>query len=448
MLLEQNSLGWPRNLFRCDTPPGRFVLGWVLASAMFAPLNNAQARTKEKVLYSFCSQANCADGDSTEAGLIMDGAGNLYGTTEYGGGTGCQHGCGAVFKVTPKGKETVLYSFCSQANCTDGAEPVASLISDSGRDLYGTTIVGGADGAGTVFKLTPSGQETVVYSFCSKTNCTDGSQPQAAVITDGAGNFYGTTMEGGKGTACGGGGHPCGTVFKLTPGGSETVLYSFKGGRDGEYPEAGLIMDGAGNLYGTTSSGGATNDGTVFEVTAQGKETVLYSFCSLTGCADGGAPLAGLIADSSGNLYGTTWLGGTVNGNCSGGCGVVFELAPAAQGTPKAKETVLYSFAGGSDGSNPLAGLISDGSGNLYGTTEGTEGGTNGYGTVFEVTSNGQETVLYSFCSKANCIDGAEPDAGLISNSAGNLYGTTRTGGNASCNGALGCGVVFKVTRK
>jgi len=285
----------------------------------------------------------------------MDGAGNLYGTTREGGA----NKGGVVFQLAPSGtgwSETVLYSFCSQSNCTDGANPAAGLIMDGAGNLYGTTIFGGTGSPanGTVFMLTPDPTgtvwtETVLYLFCSQTNCADGANPRAGLIMDATGNLYGTTQ--------GGGGHGSGVVFELTPDPTgtvwtETVLYSFcsqtPNCADGSGPVAGLIMDAAGNLYGTTFRGGNGADifgnGVVFELTPDPTgtvwtETVLYSFCSQTNCADGNLPLAGLIMDAAGNLYGTTSVGGSnFASSCINGCGVVFELvSPFAR--PASKPT-------------------------------------------------------------------------------------------------------------
>jgi uncharacterized repeat protein (TIGR03803 family) len=411
----------------------------------------AAAGYNYEVLYSFGS--NSTDGYFPSAGVIQDAAGNLYGTTFYGGA----NSGGTIFKVDPTtGQETVLYNFCSssagRASCTDGEWPGAGLIQDTAGNFYGTTTVGGANdeggqpGSGTVFKLDPTtGQETVLYNFCSG-NCSDGYWPLGGVIQDAAGNLYGTTASGG---ANGGG-----TVFKVD-GSGETVLYSFCSGfncPDGAAPEAGLVRDAAGNLYGTTSQGGGSNPpvGTVFKVDGSG-ETVLYSFCpsnNYPSCTDGDTPYAGLIEDAAGNLYGTTMAGGNSNSNCRDPngfdtCGTMFKLDSTG------RETVLYSFCSAAkctDGANPDAGLIQDAAGNLYGTTE--YGGVNGYGTIFKVDNTGQETVLYSFCSVggANCTDGHAPVAGLIQDAAGNLYGTTPLGGaNTAANGGYGGGTVFKL---
>jgi uncharacterized repeat protein (TIGR03803 family) len=274
----------------------------------------------EKVLHSFCSQPNCADGYLSTS--LIDVNGILYGTTLVGGETGCGgYGCGTAFSIDLNtGAEKVLHSFCSQPKCTDGQWPLASLIDVNGM-LYGTTEYGGEQGLGTVFALDPmTGAETVLYSFCSQQNCTDGYLP-AAGLTAVNGTLYGTTP--------GGGTYNAGTVFALDPNtGVEKVLYSFcQAGypcTDGEDPVASLI-DVKGTLYGTTEyGGGGGGGGTVFEISPDGTETVLYSFCRQQNCADGQWPVASLI-DVNGKLYGTTYEGGA---GCPvySGCGTVFML--------------------------------------------------------------------------------------------------------------------------
>jgi uncharacterized repeat protein (TIGR03803 family) len=418
-----------------------------LALLVFGALLGAAWAQTESVLYNFCTQTECTDGTNPMAGLIRDQKGNLYGTTLYGGPSSCEGvGCGLVFKLSQNGKETALYNFCEQRDCTDGALPLAGLIFDQEGNLHGTTEAGGAHGYGVVFKLTPEGKETVLYSFCAHTKgavCTDGANPQAGVVFDQKGNLYGTTV--------GGGAHGYGTVFKLTPKGRETVLYSFcaqSNCTDGEYPYAGVVLDRTGNLYGTTLSGGAfercedaSGCGVVFKLTPKGKYTVLHNFCAQSNCADGEYPYAGVVLDRTGNLYGTTQYGGASE-RCSNdyGCGVVFTL------TPKGKETVLYSFCAQSnctDGAAPYAGLVFDTEGSLYGTT--TAGGLCALcGVVFKLTPKGRETVLYSFCAQTNCNDGAIPGAGLTFDQKGNLYGTTVYGGPGGYYN--GHGVVFKLT--
>src|SRR5215469_16741964 len=306
----------------------------------------------------------------------------------------------------------------------DGVQPRAGLIADSAGNLYGTTADGGAFGRGTVFRVTPSGTETTLHSFAGPPD--DGALPLAGLVADSAGNLYGTTIGGGAF-------EHWGTVFKVTQSGTETVLHSFAAPPyDGIHPTGGLIADSAGNLYGTTSGGGVFFSGTIFKLTPSGTENVLYSFGGLPD--DGSMPMAGLIADSAGNLYGTTAGGGAF------GYGTVFEL------TPSGTESVLHSFAGPpNDGSMPMAGLIADSAGNLYGTT--VSGGAScpdeeGCGTVYKLTAGGTETVLYSFTGPFSADpgegDGANPDGALISDSAGNLYGTTGNGD--------GDGIVFKLT--
>ncbi len=397
---------------------GRYVLasGLALALAFLASLGGAQAKSGF-VLYSFCAKPSCGDGANPFAGLIADSQGNFYGTTN-GGGT---YGFGTVFKLPPGGKAKVLYSFQSGS---DGASPLAGLIADDQGNLYGTTSQGGKNGDGTVFKLTPRGRETVLYSFCALPSCGDGYAPNAGLIADAQGNLYGTTLKGGQYSEDHGG-----TVFKLTPHGIETVLYSFcleTNCTDGSSPYASLLADDQGNLYGTTEVGGKYNDGTVFKLTPDGTETVLHSFCSKPSCADGKYPYAALIADSEGNLYGTT-NGGGGTATCGAGCGTAFKLAPDG------KETVLHAFCSKPncvDGYFPYAGLIADSLGNFYGTTE--DGGKYGTGAVFQLAPNGRETVLHSFCSKPSCSDGFLPYAGLIADGLGNLYGTTYEGGKYS----------------
>jgi uncharacterized repeat protein (TIGR03803 family) len=373
----------------------------------------------ETVLHSFGSPSG-TDGQNPFDGLIFDREGNLYGTT-FDGGT---NGTGIVYEITTSGIETVLYDF-GPASGTDGQHPDAGVTFDSAGNLYGMTVYGGANGGGTVFKLAPTGSgaytESVLHSFGSGT---DGERPQAGVTLDSAGNIFGTTSLGGT--------NGTGTVFEITTDGSERVLYDFgpTSGTDGQQPYATVILDSAGAIYGTTISGGTAGGGTVYELTPAGDgtytESVLHRFGSSAG--DGQHPQAqiSLILDAAGNLYGTTYVGGT------NGTGTVFKL------TPSGEETVLYSFGGTSstDGQDPDAIVTFDSAGNLYGTT--TNGGTNGTGTVFKLTPAGVETTLYNF-GPSTGTDGQNPHAEVVSDSAGNLYGTTLNGG------AYGHGTVFKL---
>jgi uncharacterized repeat protein (TIGR03803 family) len=379
---------------------------------MLAPAVAAEAQTFT-VLYVFTGGA---DGGYPQAGLIRDAAGNLYSTTSQGGdlNTCYSEGCGTVFKLAANGKETVLYSFTGHP--ADGSYPIAGLVRDAAGNLYGTTFRGGASNYGTVFKVAADGNETVLYSFTGYP--ADGSYPSAGLVRDAKGDLYGTTAYGGSGNCDLG----CGTVFKLDTAGEETVLYSFTGtGGDGVNPYAGLVRDPRGQLYGTTDLGGASGAGTVFKVANSGKETVLYSF---TGGADGGGPVYGyLVRDAAGNLYGTTAAGGSYACKGEYGCGVVYKLNTAG------KETVLHTFTGtDGDGYFPVAGLLRDAKGNLYGTTAygGSGNCYTGCGTVFKLDKAGNETVLHSFDSST---DGAYPYAGLVRDARGNLYGTTEAGG-------------------
>jgi len=293
--------------------------------------------------------------------------------------------------------------------------------------------------------------ETILHNF-GPTGSADGSAPESDLTRDVAGNLYGTTNLGGG--DCGGRG--CGTVFMIDPQGQETVLHSFTGSPDGAYPStAAVLLDNSGNIYGTTSSGGTYGNGTVFELSPSGsgwQENILYNF---TGGADGLGPLAGVIQDAAGNLYGNTGEGGSYAGSCSFGCGVVFELSPTGSGWT---ETVLYTFTGAPDGASPVAKLLKDRAGNLYGTT--SSGGSSsacsfeypgGCGTVFELSPNGSgwtETILWTFTGGA---DGAIPFGPVVMDREGTLYGAAGVGGdlnaaNPECFGQ-GCGTAFKLTR-
>ncbi len=328
------------------------ALMFSLLSALLAATSQAQTET---VLYSFGSKSR--DGVNPYAGLIFDKKGNLYGTTLKGGG-GAGDGHGTAFELTSGGVEKILHRFSSKS----GKIPAGGLVFNKKGNLYGTAGNGGAYGYGTVFELSSKGLVKFLYSFDPPSGG-DGGDPLAVLIFDKVGNAYGTTSYGGT--------HSQGTVFELTSGGAEKVLYSFGSQPgDGDAPFAGLVFDKKGNLYGTTALGGTYGYGVVFELTSGGKEKVLYSFGSQSG--DGHYPYAGLVLDKNGNLYGTTIYGG------ANGFGAVFEL------TSGGVEKVLYSFQGSPDGYYPTAGLVFDKSGNLYGTTE--LGGAFGDGTVFKLT--------------------------------------------------------------
>jgi uncharacterized repeat protein (TIGR03803 family) len=333
----------------------------------------------EKVLYSFCQLANCADGGAPHSSLVLDSAGNLYGTASEGG----VNQAGVVFELSPQNgdwTETVLHVF---EGSSDGVNPQGGVVFDSAGNLYGTTVGGGANSKGTLYELSPDGgswTESILYSFCSQTQCTDGSGAYGNLVLDASGNLYGETTTGGTAPP-----DQAGTVFQLSPAGggewTETVLYAFvdNGGFDGNTPTGGLAMttvDSLLVLYGTTEFGGQYgNSGLLFRVgqTQGGNppwiESQVYSFCGESPCA-GYEPNGELVLDSSGNIYGTTPLGGASN------AGVVYMVAGETA-------TTLYSFEGGSDGYNPYAGVILDQAGNLYGTSQTNP--PNG-GVVFEVT--------------------------------------------------------------
>jgi len=328
-----------------------------------------------KVVHHF--ENNGKDGYYPVGNLILDGAGNLYGTAAHGGA----YSAGAVFELMPatggKWKEKILHSFAGSPS--DGSEPLGPVAFDAAGNLYGTTFYGGANGDGIVFRLAPDKNgdwtEKVLHNF--DWNGEDGFSSRAGVVFDNSGNFYGTTVLGGTGGN--------GTVFEEAHGekGSwtEKVLYSFTGGGDGSLAVGGLAFDKAGNLYGTAIAGGSGGFGNVYELASDGKGhwsfTTIHSFDG----GDGGEPRGTPLFDAAGNLYGTTIEGGASN-NCGGsGCGTVFKVTLGGGGNWT--ETVVHSFAG-PDGSSPFAGLIRDASGNLYGTTNG--GGAYGYGTVFAIT--------------------------------------------------------------
>jgi uncharacterized repeat protein (TIGR03803 family) len=383
----------------------------LLLSLSAAPLLRAQNYT---VIYSF--QCGPNDGQYPEGNLIADPAGNLYGTTQFGGSSATSetYGDGTVFELSPEGTEAILHNFLGSPG--DGSQPVAGLVRDAAGDLFGTTYQGGTIGYGTVFEIPAGGVETLLHSFANEG---DDGFPQGSLLLDSNGNLYGTTA--GLESAS-----DAGTVFNLAANGKITELHSFPAfAGDGENPVANLIRDSAGNLYGVTEGGGALGFGTVFEVSKGKTETVLYSF---EGGSDGEDPRAGLARDPEGNLYGTTDLGGG-NDNCfSGilGCGTVFKVTPGGQ------ETVLYAFTGKADGGIPDSDLVLDPKGNLYGTAGA---GGLGSGVVFELTSTGKEKVLHSFTGYPD--DGSAP-GGLLR--VGNyFYGTTYMGGTYDC------GTVYKV---
>jgi len=403
----------------------------------------------ETVLYNL---NGTSDGKYPFGTLTFDSSGNLYGTSLYGGDfTNCPStGCGAIWEISPGSggvwTETVLHTF---AGGTDGATPYAGLVADGAGNLYGATAYGGnshatqchPQGCGVIFELSPAlgggWTETILHAFSGGR---DGNGPWSGLIFDSAGNLYGSTFSGGEltGSACAP--YGCGVVFELSPtstGWKETILHAFAGGNQGQGPFGTLLFDSTGNLYGTNTEAGYVDCscGVVFKlapVTGGWKETVLHTF---TG-PNGNDSQAGLIFDPAGNLYGTTAVGGERSGCDGSGCGVVFELSPTTSGPWT--ETKIHVFTEGNqlDGFYPIGGLLRDSSGNFYG--EANSGGTFG-GVIFKaslISGIWHYGLVFSFGSNG----GEGPIGGLISDSSGNLYGT------ASVGGANNAGVVFEIT--
>jgi uncharacterized repeat protein (TIGR03803 family) len=426
------------------------LLAVALFCASAAPWAHAGA---EKVLHSFCPTGTCTDGAQPESGLVTDASGNLYGTTYYGGTYGVD-GYGVAFELSPeaggKWKEKVLHNFTNLRG--GGYRPVSGLILDANGNLYGTTPFGGSglyrrpELGGTVFELSPHGDgswtEKTLYSFCSQAKCSDGQQPSGGLIFDAEGNLYGVTSEGGPKDE--------GTVFKLSPNGNgswtETVLYNFCSQprcADGAGPNSSLAIDANGNLYGVTGQGGTqepeatckTGCGTVFELKPSGNgkwsETVLHRF----NYTEGATPQCTLVFDQGGNLYGTTTSGGGHT------YGAAFQLAPSESGHWNYK--VIHNFGSGDDGKYPFAGMLSDASGILYGTT--LAGGSQQGGTLYELALDGnewRETIVHNF-DLVDADGGIAPNLPLLA-PGGVLYGTTR-GGGTSTECINGCGTVFEL---
>ena len=365
-------------------------------------------------LYNF----DGTNGASPIGGVVIDSSGSLYGVTAIGGA----FDQGVVYKILADGSQTVLHSF---RGLIDGADPQAGLIRSPAGTLYGTTFLGGKYGFGTIFRINSNGSFTVLHHFAG---APDGASPNGRLLLDSTGNLYGTTEDGGTGN-CSGFSTGCGTVFKLSSDGTETVLYSFQGGTaDGASPVAGLTIDGGGNFYGTTGTGGAFGKGTVFEFDFAGTESVLYSFAG--GSLDGEEPNTTLVLDATGSLSGTTPAGG------------MYAKGTAFVVTTNGSETFLHSFgAYDISGSYPSSDLIRDSAGNLYGTT--STGGSRqcakgGCGTIFKLNTAGKEIQLHAFVNAAS--QGSDPLGSLVRDAAGNFYGITALGGSSNA------GTVFKLS--
>jgi uncharacterized repeat protein (TIGR03803 family) len=400
--------------------------------------SNASAALK--TLHSFCSATNCTDGETPQGALVMDASGSLYGTTEVGG----KHNNGLVFKLIPNAGKTkytehILKNFCAKPNCTDGSGPQSGLIMDADGNLYGTTGGGGKFGAGTVFKMKPLANGwsyAVIHSFCHNNNCTDGNASYTGLAY--AGQASGQPYDGSSplfGTTYVGGANNMGAVYELSPTGSGwnyKIIHSYSSGFHG----GELLVDSSDNLFGTTLLGGANSGGTLYKLAADTwNETTLHNFGAEANFSDGWEPSGRLLMDGAGNLFGTTG-GGGAGAHCTAthGCGVAFERK--ANGNYK----VLHDFCSlknCKDGAFPSSGVIMDSSGNLLGTTY--EGGTGPGGTVFSLdrSNSWAETVLYDFCSEQNCTDGAGVTQPLIRDSSGNLFGTTGLGGANGSGGTV-----------
>ncbi len=378
--------------------------------------------------FSVLDSFNGADGSNPFTGLIQGIDGNLYGTALNAGANGQG---GTVYKITPSGSLTTLYSFCAQPGCTDGGGMWAGLTQATNGNLYGTTAGWGANGqGGTIFKITLSGTMTVLYSFCSQSACTDGGEPFAPPVEGVDGNFYGTTIAGGanpNGSCDINGQNGCGTIYKITPGGTFTTLHTFCSNgdcTDGIYPWGALVRANDGNFYGGAAGGGVYGQGTIFKITPGGTLTTLHQFT----WADGSSPQQPMIQATDGNLYGAT------NGGGSHNSGTLFKMSPS--GTL----TTLYNFCslnGCTDGIGPRGALVQANDGNFYGTT--LYGGADGAGTIFQITPSGTLTTLYTFCPGNNCAGGADPYPALVQDTNGAFYGTT------AFDGAYGQGTIFRL---
>jgi uncharacterized repeat protein (TIGR03803 family) len=421
----------------CSTAKIAFAVFMTFLMAATIATQPAQAQ-KFKVLYKF--QGAPKDGAFPHGIVIRDSEGNFYGTTASGGRGNCGNtGCGTAFKLDKDRKRAWLHSF----DGVSGSDPMAGLLRDAMGNLYGTTTGGGKitsncpGGCGLVFRLDSAGKETVLHRF--KGGGADGQFPESLLVADASGNLYGTTYEG----------HGYGAVFKVTPADKETILHGFAGppdgGRDGAFPYSGVIRDASGNIYGVTGYGGIYGGGAAYKVDVKGNESLLYSF----GGSDGVSPVSVLVEDAAGNLYGTAAYGGNSECGGTGCGVVFELSPQSNGTWTEAVLYTFCSESNCADGEEPADGpLVRDKSGNLFGTTYFGGTSTNcdgaGCGVVFKLDAAGKETVLHDFTGGS---DGAAPWAGLTVDAAGNLYGSTVFGGDLSCEPSYGgCGVVFEIT--
>ncbi len=390
----------------------------VLATGLILSAFVADANVVLTTLHSFNVLTN---GANPLAGLVQGSDGNFYGTTFAGGTNGDN---GTVFKISTNGVLTTLYSFNGG---NDGSKPYADLVQGGDGYFYGTTYEGGTNGYGTVFKISNNGVLTTLHTFAGYYG-SDGGNPETGLVQGSDGYFYGTTASYGIGSGGYGG---SGTIFRMSTNGALTTMYTFGGAYDTWEPN-GLVQGNDGNIYGTTFSGGTNGDGTIFKITTNGVLTFLYFF---TGGNDGWSPAAGVVQGSDGNFYGTTWFGGKYQQ------GNVFKF------TTNGVLTSLYSFTGGNDGNYPKGTLLQGRDGNFYGLT--LSGGTNGFGSVFKINSNGIFSGLYSFNFPLDFLTAYHIGGGLVQSSDGNLYGTTFRGGAKDLNSGstfISYGTVFKIS--
>ncbi len=369
-------------------------------TAMFLHVVLAQAQGSFTTVYNFTGGS---DGGNPWAGLAQDLSGNPYGTTTVGGFiyNGYNYNCGAVYELNTAGTETVLFDFCPYGDWRSGTNPLAPVTLDDAGNIYGTATYGGVNGYGTAFKIDTAGNETVLYGFLGEA---DGCFPSQGPVRDNAGNLYGTASD----LGCGAYGY--GAIFKIDTAGNFSVVHDFIGS-DGAFPQYGhLTMDPAGNIYGVTEYGGASNNGVLYKLNKNGKLTVLHSF---EGGSDGCWPYGSVVHDKHGNLYGTTSYCGSKND------GTIWKVSE------KGKETILHNFAGGSsDGCFPYGGVARDPKGNLYGATYSC-GAHSYYGALYELSASGRLTLLHSFDKS----DGRYPSGEVLRNATGTLSGTTYEGG-------------------
>ena len=412
--------------FKSSSRSARFLIAIFAASMMVLGLPVVSAAQVDPAT-TFRTMFTFLHGEDPFASLVQGTDGNFYGTTSGGG----SYRAGSVFKITPRGTLTTLYSFCPQSGCPDGEVPEAALVLGTDGNFYGTTYGGGANesecysGCGTFFRMTPAGTLTTLYNFCAKANCIDGADV-GAIIQGSDGNFYGTTQTGG--IFC----RACGTIFKISPTGMLNTLYSFDGSNGTPSPLQGLVQGRDGDFYGTTPDGGTPCSydsggcGTIFKVTPKGALTVLHNFTG-TG-AEGAGPSGTLIQAADGNFYGTAAFGGNGTGCSFDECGTVYKM------TPQGSFTTLADLNYG-EGQGPV-GLIQATDGNFYGTSE--FGGSNcDCGSIFEVTPQGVVTALHAFGDHDG--PGSLPFSGLFQSTNGTFYGTTF----ASSNPQPSYGVVY-----